>query len=335
MQATVLICQCGSVDFKVDKTTRTSIALRCERCGLPASVKGGVARAEVDRGVDAAAREEALLPPGPATDPPEGVVRDRGYRSLRFRVSLDQDAVLRRALDAVRVMNWGADAFRKHDWQGAALEAIAADFLSGVPPEALAVLDEAEAAVAREAAKVRERERRAPSVRRQRDARWRFREALVERRLGPGKESLKAAVEAGKVPDGGRLLRAVEMAYRAYAKGLSVSVDYAARSADGFRDLLRAWRRHGGFLLLVRGDERTTDDVGARPMAFLWELLDEGPDIAVAYREVVSEIPLAAVEVVELIEPGQDAPWQVPRLAAGRREPYDREWARLKRQAIF
>jgi hypothetical protein len=70
-------------------------------------------------------------------------------------------------------------------------------------------------------------------------------------------------------------------------------------------------------------------------MAFVWELLDESPDIPSAYREVVAEIPLATMEVVELIEPGQDAPWQVPRLAAGRREAYEQEWARRKRQAIF
>ena len=88
-----------------------------------------------------------------------------------------QDPVIQRAMEAVRVLNGRDDAFKGQQWQGSALEFICADFLSGVDPRVIRVLDSMEMAVEEALARVEGK----MTGRKERKIRARVRDELAEK----------------------------------------------------------------------------------------------------------------------------------------------------------
>jgi len=320
----VLVCQCGSTEFDEDKATRTSVAMRCSRCGLPVSVKGTVVTLETAqktarRVTETGERIEPVQFRSQVLDS-AGRLQDKGYRSFRFRVSVEQDSTIQRAMEAVRVLNLGDPTFKQQDWQGAAVEAMAADFLSGVDPRVLSIIDAANEALERERARVQRVERQQLSPRRAREFRTRIRQRLIERHMGPG--GTKDVEDVDGVPDRGRLFRFVQAALRKYANEIKEKVECAFRKKGSLQECIKIWERYGGFLFAVYGDERTVDNEGGRPYIYLWTEMDESVDLLSYYRTAMLEgsdpVFNASLEVVEIVTSDVEVTWDIPSMATRR-----------------
>jgi hypothetical protein len=325
----VLVCQCRGVEFSLDKVTATAVSFRCAKCGLPTSVKGSVAEAAGDSvSVDTDHRTE----PDPTKKSAPAEPKTAGnYRSFRFRISREQDDIIQKALEAVRIMNWSQEQFRRQDWQGSGLEFIAADFLGGVDHQILRVIEEAEEALERKKERFKALKGRDLTTRQEREYKARVRERLVKRYFGdvfvptPRPEVVEPKpVEPDPSPpknavqDLGALLAAIKVGMERYAQHIKTPVEYLASSE--FRPVQTAWSQRGGFLLKAYGDTRTANASNARPTAFVWMELDEDfrEFAQKEYERGLVSVSKPRFSLVELI-PETGADWDQP-VAADARE---------------
>jgi len=257
----ILACQCGSTRFDVKKRTRTAVSLVCLKCGLRASVKGNLATVRVRQQEITYALEHTVVTPDDSQVPPDDDDGEAtgdghsglgdGYVTRKYRhLKNVMETVVDRAFEAVRVMNCSDDKFREQTWQGHALEAICADFLSGCPHDVLQIVDAMEAAE-EDAIRIAEQDGKPePNARKIRELRVKVRDKLaVESGLLPPEmlsddaRQLDLPVGDGEkdagedddqedadddqdeenendapvfVPDGGRLLRAVSETLEKY-----------------------------------------------------------------------------------------------------------------------
>lgn len=156
-RATVLVCQCRSLEFEVAKVRKKSIDLKCSQCGLPASVKAaGVNSAPFPResvtvtsrrGVTtpgdqkAATKSKAKKRKNGGAEPEKKTLAERGMKTFRFLVTEEQAETVNRAFEAIRLLNLRDERFRAQTYQAHAIEYMAADFLGGVPPIILSMID--------------------------------------------------------------------------------------------------------------------------------------------------------------------------------------------------
>lgn len=357
-ETAILVCQCGCTRFDVTKTTRTAVAAACAKCGGKISVKGNIAlpvrtpEAEV-----AYAVTDKVVRPDPNAASQAGkapTLSEQGYRTLRFKISEEQDEVISRALEAVRVLNCTDEKFRAQQWQGSALEYVCADFLAGVDPRALSVVAQMDEAVIEATAKeMASTGQTHLSKRRVRKLRNMVRDRVAEE-LGligtpeyvpppdptaAGRkeyEDAKAKQQADdddddRMPDEDRLYNSVVGAMSEYrqscgARGEKVQVLVAR--ANQYQDLYQRWA-NGGLLLRVIGDVATRDAAGQQPVCYVWmdgEIEDLSPDLPLAYAEAYEDVlDDVELEVVELLPKGygQRDPsdqWEQPALASKREE---------------
>jgi hypothetical protein len=369
-QAVLVVCQCRSTGWTVKKATATAVSLVCSKCGLAASVKGSVAEARISSGALAAAVADHLTRPKPKTEPapPSGSDRDddgsdgsseptlgdQGFRTLRFRIDGEQDELIQRAMEAVRIMNHRDEQFRVQQWQGSALEYICADFLSGVDPAVIEIVEAIEAAESEEAQKFRESSGEDLPAKRARAVRQRTRDALADE-LFPDKapklqvaphetedlaeaKATRAAEEAVEVEeeeaderilDEGALLKSVRAAVRDYAEASGEQFRYLLGEAQHFADMMKRWDESGGFMFAILGDARTKTSSRVQPRCWLWIQFEfDGATLAVDAEyadEMFERLPDAQVEVVELLPAGYstlpaDDQWEIPGIATRREE---------------
>ena len=338
-EAKILVCQCQSTAFEVKRQNKTSVSLECAKCGARTSVKGAVATARVGSKEMSYAVTSTLTGPnaGPAgegestgdgsgKDPNVGPNGER-YTSFRFRVTDEIAAVVRRALEAIRVQNMRSEKYRAQDWQGHAIEALAADFLAGCPAAVLAVVDAMDEAVAREVAAA-EADGKKWTKRKERDLRSKVREQVAvqlgvaestEYKPEPdpiveeSRQTEKKQEEARekeksdpRVEDLGRLHKAVVAAVADYVnEGLCERGEI--RVFEKPHDAEKCWDRNGGLLLRVEGDERSRTTTGRTPQLFVWMQEDYSPEIPLCYSEEIDDdIPGAVITVIELLPPDYD-----------------------------
>lgn len=367
--ATILVCQCQGTAFTPEKTTKTAVTLKCRKCGERISVKGGVAaldflstekgRVAVKDIVNLAVRDLTIRP-DPSAKPgrvsPPKTTTERGYRLLKFRVLNDQYEVVSRALEAVRVLNLGDERFRAHQWQGASLEAICADFLAGVDPRVLNVVDTIEEAFQQSAATAQAERGRELSKRHLRRMRKQIMDDLVEEtfsKRGPivvknrndeedseesSEEDLpekkptplpRTASTEDAVPDADRLYEAVESVLKEHANdhdGEDPPFQYYCEGRGRLTEQLQEiWDNGGGYMLKAIGDRRTENLQKTVPVVYFWinaEDEDDVLDFSLAYWEMFEDaLDQAKVEVVELLPVNYDIMehWEKP-YVADRRE---------------
>lgn len=355
----ILVCQCNGTGFAEHKRTATAVVLRCSKCGLNTSVKGRVATVRAARDEVSYAVESTVTCPEPPTADDPGApaaektrkttLGEQGYEQFRFRVSRDQAAVVRRALEAIRVQHCHEEHFRCQAWQGHALEYLAAEMLSGMDPLVLQVVDAQEEAVRAEAARVEARGKTL-TTRAEGKVRIRVRDTMAaalgivptaELKQFPHRtDDLAFAEEAiamdtrkreeaaagdMRVDDGGRLGLAAKRAREALAEvdpqwaGIRLALDPVEAV-----DLLKWARENGGFHVQIQGDERTRDRAGRRPTVWAWLPAEdtENPfDVALEYADAYYDaLPSAHLTVTELLPgdweqlPTEDR-WDAPSIA--------------------
>jgi hypothetical protein len=329
----IAVCQCGEVRYTVGKRTKTAVGIECQACGTKSSVKGNVAPVRVGEAEVAFAVKEKVVRPDPDAGKPKDdkpTLGDQGYRTLRFKINEDQDKVVRRALDAVRVMNFEGEAYKSQQWQGTALEQICADFLSGVDPNVLQVIDAMDEKVVEATKKYKiKKPDKDLTKRKVRDVRAAAREATMKE-LGLWKEegyeppeqtpdeeeSQKAyqlALQAKKqdeadenrILDDGRLYDGVGEALAEQSDQLAVDGErpkFLIAKQEQYGQLLMKMQKEG-VLLRLDGDERTMDKAGRRPSMYIWaQDPDDLPDLPVAYDDAMSgvleDVQLTTVQIV-------------------------------------
>jgi hypothetical protein len=367
-EALLVVCNsCRSTAWTVGKASATAISLTCAQCGGRASVKAAVGPARVPIGLAALAVENYVHPTPKAAPPPadgdddgEGTpsLGDQGFMTIRARITREQyEATIRRAMEAVRVQNNREDAFRSQQWQGTALEYICADYLSGVDPRILEIVDAQEAAVEAEAERFRAQGEELPA-KRARVVRAQTRDALADALDADARRLVRAphqtpdldkaladrAAEAAareaeeaeddRVPDDGALGKAVRAAIRDYADAFAVAtpgerLEYLVGYAGTRKDLVTRWDAAGGFLLSIRGDVRAKTGAKRCPEIWLWIGAEfDGATLALDAEyadEMFDTLPEADLEVIELLPKGYagwpaDDQWDAPSVASRREE---------------
>jgi len=346
-EATIVVCQCNSTRFKVKKALKNSVSLECAKCGMLTNVKGSVALTKVTSDeVSLAITEGVVAPKGEVSSEDSGkssetkdkgpTLGEQGYKQFRFRVTEEQAEVVRRALEAVRVMNYREDIYQDQTWQGHAIEFMAADFLSGCDPMVLTVVEAQEQAV-KEAAVRAEQGGSPMSARQLRDLRRKVREQEIEKLANDGEGEPTEEVSEEPVdeepmgespPDPDAKPVDSKCAYLGVAiHDAMEGMEYAVH--ESLDDAAQFWEAEGGFLLKVLGDERMEDEHGNRPVLYVTTRSEDDFDLPLAYEDQVGEIvrgPLA--EVVEMLPRGysqleDEEKWSAP-IVASRREEMDR-----------
>lgn len=366
-QGLLVVCNsCRSTSWTVKRATTTAISIICAKCGGKASVKAAVGPANIPAGLAALAVENYVHPTPKAAPPPsdgddeDGApsLGDQGFMTIRARLTREQyEMTVRRAMEAVRVMNNRDEAFRVQQWMGTALEYICADFLSGVDPRVLEIVDAQEEAVTAEAEKFRAQGEELPA-KRARAIRAQTRDTLADalgaearrldhaphqtpdldaalaQRAAEAAEKAAAAAADDRILDDGALHRAVVAAIRDYAEEYAAAhggdrLVYLVGGPTNRQDLIARWDAAGGFLLAVRGDARTRSGAGLRPEVLLW-IAEEFEEATLAldaeYVDALFDIlPEAVVEVVELLPKGyselpEENQWDEPSFASRREE---------------
>jgi hypothetical protein len=344
VESTVALCQCDGTKFKVKRQTRTTVILECENCGSISSFKGSVAPVPVDEiELISAISNRAIRPMPIALKPDEEEIDhdgegraptllERGFRTLRFRVDNDQFAVVERAMEAVRVLNISDEQYRQQTWQGAALEAIAADFLSGVDPKVLEIVDamaeRVEKAKADYSGKNEGRElprRRITAIASETRDKMATDLGLLKPIEAPppivseeeaashreyeeqGRRKLLDAEADIRIQDCGRLRECILEALVERSDAIVAAggdrPKYYVGGGNQYTECLRHWAERGGHLFEITGDKRTTDEAGGLPILYLWALdLESMPDLDlaydVAYENVISDTELTVSELV-------------------------------------
>lgn len=296
----IATCQCGSVRFEIRKQTKTAVALRCRDCGADASFKGSVAMVRLPSAEIAYALEHTVVRPDPmaGTSPPDDdgapmdaatadAVRAEKPRRFGFMVFPDQEPIINRALDVARIQRLTETGMRGQVWQGAALEGICADFLSGADPRALTVFDAMEAAVATEEAKLAAAGKDL-LARRRRHVRATARDAsavaagllpdtaYVPPDPAPGEAETAAALDALRTPppDDDRIEEPQPLHRMLQEWVRHEGATQCPGIMAGEVSTLPTWRKlaeeQGGFALLVQGDNRTRTKNGLVPRAALF-----------------------------------------------------------------
>lgn len=325
-----------------------------------ASTEAAFARTErrIDPDPEAGRKRKAASTREEADDAEEAEVQASAdveaprYDYLRFSVPVDMKAHIERVLEIYRVEHLGNMEMKGQRWQGTALCNIVADYESGAEPWAIRVVDTVRQTVALEAARVEFEEGRKLPTRRATRLAVSVRDKLLEG-LGkmPGGEDVdpdalpteqfeeaarvnaeraaervaqaEAEEEDERVLDDGALLDALRMARDELPEhsrhGMHVG------GPEKLRDFVSMHERAGGFLLRVRGDERTKTIGGSRPEGYVWmaEDLSEQLDLGMAYDDVVDDsFPQPDLEVVELVPADYgstpDDEWEMPSLARSR-----------------
>lgn len=349
-ESRIVVCQCGSTEFDVAKLTKTSVSLVCARCGTKCSVKGQLTTVRVRQQEIALALKNTLVAPEPEPDAnkePEDAGSEAGgdgeparKRVRRFALMEgEQLGVVDRALELVRIINCGDDRFREQTWLSHALEWICADFVAGAPSEAHQILDAMNAAeedlyaqAEAEDFKVRPRDVRELRIKVRdnlaREAGWLDAEEMNDNarqlELVRDEEDGEPEKKPDLVPDGGRLLRAVNNSLELYSTEATeneadIVPEYMVREgAKPSPELLDRWARGGGYLVRFLGDERTVGPNGLRPAVCAW-VSSEPPGVAfeldIEYDSATDDIlGDGAAEVVELLPSDYDegAPWAQP-----------------------
>lgn len=334
-ETTIVACQCGCATFEVKKRLKTAVNLACTKCGLATSVKGNIATVRVKDTEVAYALKNTCTGPDPDAEPgKKGAGKkkkkeDTKYKLLRFRILEEQDSTIRRAMEIVRVMNNSDPKFRDQAWQGHALEFVCADFISGAPPETLAVVDAMDEA-AEEAEKKAEADGRSPAAtqRRIRNARAKVRDRMAgdlaqqdffdgvatdtaqDEQADTGEEE-----EGFQVPDDGRLKKGLLAALGGYQEEVKakedVDIDYLIVERDDAKDAMDRWEGLGGYLLRVMGDERTVDENDFRKELVVWishDFPDVFVDLGLDYSEAMDDLlPDANLEVIQIVKGKLDA----------------------------
>lgn len=334
----ILVCQCGSTSFDEHKRTATAVVLSCRKCGLDISVKGRVAVVRAAREeVNYALEATVAAPEPPAADDPGAPAKDRkatlgeqGYEQFRFRVTKDQAAVVRRALEAIRVQHCHQDEYRCQAWQGHAIEAMAAEVLSGMHDAILQVVDAQEEAVRAEAARVAEKGK-ALTSRAEGKVRIRVRDTMAAalgivptqalerfphrtddlefaeqaRKFDAERKAAEEAAET-RILDDGRLALAARRARESLAEvNPELGAIRLALEAGEFVALLKWTDEHAGFLVRVQGDRRTRDRAGQRPTIWAWLPADDADnpwDIELEYQDAYHGVLSApACTVTEIL----------------------------------
>jgi len=137
-----------------------------------------------------------------------------------------------------------------------------------------------------------------------------------------------------RLMDDGALLRAVRSSVREYADAYAEAnprqrLEYLIGDPANLRDLVARWEATGGFLLEIRGDERTRNGAGLRPLCWVW-IADEFDGATLAtdadyVDEMFDELPDAQLTVVELLPQGfagepAEKQWDAPSFASQREE---------------
>jgi hypothetical protein len=342
--ANVIVCQCGSVSFEVKKRTATAVSLTCRKCEADISVKGSVAQVRIRSNDIAYAITEKVVRPDPdykkskktpteTSSPATPTLADQGYRTLRFKISKDQDEIVQRAMEVMRVMHCQDEQFKSKQWQGSSLELICAEFLSGADSRALSVVtameEEVEKAKAQQLIKDKTVTLTKRKIRKVRtDTRERMYKELgldeeVEAYEPPeltkdekkSDESYKKAKkdqeekedEDIRLIDDDRLYDSVGGCLIEHGEGIKEQtgkrpVMLIGRPNDKTR-LEQKFEKHGGTMYLLTGDERTKSKIGDTPFMYVW--LEKGlemPEITIAYDESFVETPLGDPQLtVEII----------------------------------
>lgn len=349
-EAIVLVCQCNKTKFNVSKRTATAVALKCSECGHDVSVKGTIAIANVDSDEVTAAITESAISPDPSfrakgkkgggddDDDDDGKISEK---KCMFRAAFTKEVkrVLDRALGIIRLMNGGSDEYRAQTWQGNALEFMAADFIAGADPEIVAYYDQLQEELEKYVEELKREGVKDSSIarkRRDRDQSLRDKIAvdmgLVDppTKKTPSKKSRKTTESVtdddDRISDEGRLQKCIKEALIDAAEGyrirtgnslgmlLDVSMNEALSRAD----------KDGGFVVEVRGDERTKDSIGSRPTFIFW-FEKEPPEfhsleLPLDYSDEYEIIlPSAQLEVIEIV-PQKESNWTMPTMCTGREE---------------
>lgn len=341
----ITVCQCGSVAYGVKKRSKTAITIECRECGLVSSVKGNIAPVRVESGEIAFAVKEKIIKPDPEAgkkkepedDEKSPTLADQRYRTLRFRITESQDEIAKKALELVRILNFGNEAYRASQWQGSALEAVCADFISGVDPIALQIYDAMQEAVNIEIEMYKEKhpDREMPA-RKVREAKARVREEMtkkleiwVEEKYEQHQsqdeavslEEYRAAnekknhekEEEDRVEDNGLMFQGiaeglVEHSDDVVAQG-GTRPAFLCAPPERWNEVRQRWERDGGVMLHLFGDERTMTGSGQTPNMYLWsKSVDDIPDrLDLLYDDIMNKaIPWAELIVVEYIKEGQE-----------------------------
>jgi len=364
LESMIIACQCGSARYEVKKRTKTSVSLICAKCGLRCSVKGNVAQVRVGQQEVLYALAHTVITPddtpedsGPGVAPGEKVgdgTGGFGAKKKTWRCQLmdgDQWNVVADAMELARIMNCNSDEFREQTWQGHAFEFICADFRSGVPQDALQILEAMKASEADAKRIAAQDSKPEPTARKIRDIRANVRDKLAyesgyltAEKMGgdartldlPGVDDNKGVQnedsEAEKpepIQDGGRLMRAVSKTLESYASdaadiGLEGSElpEFVVRQAYiPPKDLIEKWASGGGYLVRILGSDRTIDPDGERAVVCAWVSVEPAElalDFEMEYDDAVEDIlTTGAVEVIELLPPDYDdiEPWDKPHFA--------------------
>lgn len=352
VETTIVVCQCGSTSFNLKKKTKTAVELKCTKCGDKTSVKGPVAITQIEKEEVALAVKESVVRPDPDYEPKSSGKKpkedDKEYTMLRFRIGVEaKEAVVDRALEAVRVLNNDNEEYKKQTWQGHALEFICADFISGCDPQALVIVDEIEEEMQLLAEKAKKDGKADKDIKRiVRDAKKKTREKAVEsmdskkikkkkkEKQKRNEEELatenKLEFETEKtIHDKGRLLNSVKKALNNYKEqfenerdemlGTEISFDY--------NELAKKSEKNGGYIIKIVGDKRTKNSGGETPQVYVWMSAE---DIQITmyfeleYLDIMDrELRDAEAKVIEIIpedyyELDEDEKWQMPTFCEGR-----------------
>ncbi len=360
----ILVCQCQSTAFELKRQNKTSVVLECAKCGVRMSVKGAVATARVGAQEVSYAVTSTLLTPETGAETGEGGAGDGSdkqpelgpdgepYRTLRFRLTESAYATFRRACEGIRVVNMRQEQYRAQDWQGHAVEYMAADVIAGLPPASLEVVAAMDEAAARDQAAA-EADGKKWTKRKERDIRTKVREEvavklgvveseeykppedpIVQEAKAHEKERAKERKEDDndpRVQDRDRLRKAVSISVNEYVSETEECEAGSIRIYERLHVAEDYWDSNGGILLKVTGDDRTRSSIGRTPEVYIWMADDDTPEIPLSYaEEFEDDIPDAAVSITEILPSGYyELPlaerWEEATLADTREEVHDKK----------
>lgn len=345
VESFITVCQCGGFAYDVKKRNKTNITMQCRECGTITSVKGNIAHVRIDAAEVAYAIKERVVRPNTKDVEQEPAVEsggekkqtlaEQGYATLRFRLSEDQRAVVMKALEVVRVLNWGNESYRAVKWHGLAMEHIVADFLSGADKLAIEVVDAAASVAEQEIADWKDKnpDKEIPS-RKVNQIRGKARQDVAERlgvwandKYKPSKPTddekksrreyknatMKKKEEQSsedRLVDDGKMYRLLSDALVEHCDDLVAGggkrPSYLIVKPDRYKDVLSRWRDSDGVLLMLRGDTRTMDKAGSRPTIYLWcDSVESVPEVAVMYDDIYEDqLADPQLEVIEIVEKG-------------------------------
>jgi hypothetical protein len=350
-ESVILACACQSTAFVEERRTRRAVVFTCAKCGAHTSVQGSVALARVAQDeLSFAVLQKSIAPdPEAASGAKKPSPAEEGFEYFRAKMTREQGVLLRRACDAVRVMNCDKDWARSQMWQGTAVECIVADFLAGCDPAVLRVVDAQEEAVQEAAALAMEKGRNLTRKRTSMirtavrdsmaaklgitagqvamDFETTFGDAAAVNEMRAMEQAAKEAERAAddRVLDDGSLRDALDSVRRAL--GDQAKGEFLIAGPAEVQRLVQIHARQGGYLFRVEGDPRTCTKSGVAPTALVWWLDDysELVDLPLAYEEQfegdesISGVQATVTELLPVtFGDGETGAWEMPAFATKR-----------------